>query len=146
QVVGWEATFQCTRCAEPNGPAGLPLRAMLTERNLRKRREIERGKTAVTPSQNGMAAGSLAPDSKEHYSSVRPAHSRQLRVAFTSRWEIRELSNRLTQKGCENASMRERGRRRHSNLTPGCNSRDMVKVRQGKTLDARKNGWVEEGK
>ena len=32
-----------------------------------------------------MAAGSLAPDSNEHYSIVRPAHSRQLRVTFTSR-------------------------------------------------------------
>jgi hypothetical protein len=33
----------------------------------------------------------LAPDSNEHYSIVRPAYSRQLRVTFTSREEIREL-------------------------------------------------------
>src|SRR6266568_7602745 len=79
-----------------------------------------------------MAAGSWAPDSNEHYSSVRPAHSRQLKVAITSRWEIRELSNRLTRKGCENASMRERGRRRRSNQTLFCNGRDTVKVRQGR--------------
>src|SRR5260221_12449646 len=45
--------------------------------------------------------------------------------------------------GCENASTRDRGRRRRSSRTPVCNGQDKTKVCQGKTLDRRS---VVEGK
>src|ERR1700719_1632648 len=48
--------------------------------------------------------------------------------------------------GCENASTRDRGRRRRSNRTLSCNGEDKVKVRQGKTLDERKNRRSEESR
>ena len=120
---------------------------MLTERNLRKRREIERGKTAVTRLSKmawRRVHGLQIPMNTTLLSARRIAGSYGLLSLLERR--IRELSNRLTRKGCENASMRQRGRRRQSSLTPGCKSWDTVKVRQGKTLDARKNGCVEESK
>ena len=60
-----------------------------------------------------------------------------------------ELGNSDTaspEKGCENASTRDRGRRRRSNRTLSCNGEDKVKVRQGKTLDERNNGCSEESR
>lgn len=64
------------------------------------------------PGHNGAAAGSLAPDANEHDAMLRPAQSRQLRVALLSREECWERSHRRTRKGCEKASTRGRGRRR----------------------------------
>src|SRR5207244_13505088 len=99
------------------------------------------GNRLLPPSQNGMAAGSLAPDSNEPYSIVRPAYSRQLRVTFTSR-EAHQgtLTPPCPVTGCENASTRDRGRRQRTSRMLSCNGGDMVKVCQGKTLDERKNG------
>ena len=61
-----------------------------------------------------------------------------------------ELGNSQTaspaEVGRENASVQERGRRRRSNRTLSCNGEDKVKVRQGKTLDERKNGRSEESR
>jgi hypothetical protein len=85
---------------------------------------------------------------------VRPASSRQRRVAFTSREDIRERSPRLTQKGWEHASMRERGRSR----MPGGKSRDRGRsararrVMRGsmdglrKAHDGKRNGALFSGK
>ena len=99
-----------------------------------------RGKWLTPPSQNGMVAGSLVSWSNEHYFIVHPAQSRQLRVAFTSRWAHQgTLTSPLLVRAARMKAGRESGQRRRTSLMPFCNGEDMVKARQGKSLESEAN-------
>ena len=86
----------------------------------------------ITPKPKGKVVASPTSDVVRAVSILHPAYSRLLRDTITSSDGTGELCNRLTRKGRENASGRDRGRRRRSNRMPGCNDRDKVKVRQGR--------------
>ena len=76
-----------------------------------------------------------------------PVYRGQLRIAITSAIGTGELSYRLTHGvGRDNASVRERGGRRRSSQTPGCNGQDRVKVRQGKLSKRIVNRCSEESR
>ena len=97
----------------------------------------------TTPKPKGKVVASPSSDVVRAVSILHPAYSRLLRDTITFSNGTGELSNRLTRKGRENASGRERGRRRRSSQTLGCSDPDRVKVRQGtpaKTARAVK-GW-----
>jgi hypothetical protein len=125
---------------------GLPLRPMLTTRNLWKRRNSKQVKVAETPGPKwggGGHTGSFLP----HVLSLnRSASSRQLRVASTSLMVELGNSNAVQpiQVGRENASVRTGGRRRRSSQMPRCNGVDTVKVRQGRPVKMEVNGCREE--
>ena len=91
-------------------------------------RNPEQVKRLIHLNQNGRAVIPVAVQSTGNCSHIRPAESRQLRVAFTSLFGTRELSYHLVRKGRENAGVWERGRRQRSSQRPGCNDQDRVKV------------------
>src|SRR5712692_4530709 len=112
---------------------GLPLRPMLTKRNLRKRRYYRRGKWLTPSSQKArwLVHWVLSPMSATPWPARRKAGSYGLLSLLD-----RKSGNAHTasaRKSRENASGRESGRRRRSSQMPFCNGRDMVKVRQGRS-------------
>jgi hypothetical protein len=96
-----------------------------------------------TPRPKGKGVASTSSDVLRAVSTPHPAYNRLLRDTITSSDGTGELCNRLTCKGRENASGRDRGRRRRSSQTLVCNGLDRVKVRQGTPdkTDKTANAW-----
>jgi hypothetical protein len=96
-----------------------------------------------TPRPKGKVVASTTSDVLRAVSTFHPAYSRLLRDTITSSDGTGELCYRFTQSGRENASVRDRGRRRRSKQRLFCNGKDRLKVRQGTPVDTDKavNAW-----
>ena len=97
----------------------------------------------TTPKPKGKVVASTTSDVLRAVSELHPAYNRLLRDTITSSDGTGELCNRLTHQGRENASVRDRGRRRRTSQTLVCNAPDTVKVRQGTPdkTDKVVNAW-----
>src|SRR5260221_10325580 len=91
----------------------------------------------TTPRPKGKVVASTTSDVLRAVSTLHPAYSRLLKETIIATDGTGELSHRLTLRGRENASGRERRRRRRSSQMPGCNDLDTVKVRQGKSASMK---------
>jgi hypothetical protein len=112
-----------------------------------RRRSEQQGKVGETPDPKWDGGGSVGRDTVQMASLIHPAESKQRRG--TSRvqiWNGETLTPPCLGRGREKASVWESGQRRQRPHMPGCNGRDMRKVRQGKTRDDRNTGTTKENR
>ncbi len=147
-LSGCEASGQCTNSdSHKSDDRANPVTYADEQKSVINVVNVKRCKWLKHLDQNGKAAGFDARFSSKRCPSVRSAESRQLRVTSNvSCIRTEELSNCLTcqRAGRENASVQQRGRRRRSSQTLGCNGQDRVKDRQGKSVETEGNGCRKE--
>ncbi len=109
-----------------------------------RRRDIKQVKVAETPGPKGTVGVCRAINRADVVSD--PPGVKQAATGYLqlSPWNWGTLTPLYLERGRENASVWESGQRRHRSPMPFCNGKDMVKARQGKTLDDSNNGRTRE--